>query len=309
MLVYERDIKEWVRDATWVERVRTTPPRVASEGGGYVMRTDNGTKMVMLRGLTRLMADHLLAEPLGPRVPQDPAVRHAQELARAEKRRRQAPATMQAKLYGFMKGSRIHRQVEDYTLLDEGSFRRKYPDGMHPDAMALLRGIIGQGWRPMCAEYVCYHAKARMATRLDLICVDRAGRLVFLEVKTGYGFGAFDNDTAKTWVVGCPLGAVPATPRNQALVQLALGVAMCADNLSLPAEAYCAYVAHIDQAQLRFIQLAPAFLTTYASRLIAFVWRARLKASKEKADARSTEHAARTASAAARAVDHPLSDV
>jgi hypothetical protein len=66
---------------------------------------------------------------------------------------------------------------------------------------------------------------------------------------------------------------------------------MCADNLSLPLDAYRAYVAHVDDHDLRFIQLAPSFLVRYASPLIAFVWRAHLKAVKEKARNRSTRHA------------------
>jgi hypothetical protein len=128
MLQYERDILGWVRDATWVERVRGIPPRVINEGRTYVMRADNGTKMIVLRGVTRMMEDYLMGASLGPREARDPVQRHAEQLARAEKQRRRAPATLQSKLWGFAKGARIHRQIEDYTLLDEGSFLRKYPD-------------------------------------------------------------------------------------------------------------------------------------------------------------------------------------
>jgi RecB family endonuclease NucS len=62
---------------------------------------------------------------------------------------------------------------------------------MHPAAVALLRGVLAQGWKPLVSEYVCYHAKARIATRVDLICVDREGHLIFIETKsTSLGFTA-----------------------------------------------------------------------------------------------------------------------
>jgi hypothetical protein len=55
---------------------------------------------------------------------------------------------------------------------------------MHPAAVALLRGVLAQGWKPLASEYVCYHSKARIATRIDLICVDREGHLIFIETKS-----------------------------------------------------------------------------------------------------------------------------
>lgn len=132
----------------------------------------------------------------------------------------------------------------------------------HPFSKTLAKNILNNGWHPIAAEYIVFDLAMRCATCVDMICTDDAGRLIFLELKTGYGGGVFNHEAQFQWARGLPLPCQGrATPRELALVQIAFGLGMARRMLRIPSTVCLAYVLQIDEAKLRFVELETAFLT------------------------------------------------
>src|SRR6185295_4276490 len=130
-----------------------------------------------LTGITTLIHDLLITDspkrrrgdpkPRKPRV-ENPRKR-AERVARdAYKRSIPFPRRemLQEQLTGFMRGSRIHRQIEDAVLLDVENFRRKHPEGMHYWAHQILQAILSHGWCPVVSEFVVFDLQLKAATRI-----------------------------------------------------------------------------------------------------------------------------------------------
>jgi|SRR5277367_6199946 len=133
----------------------------------------------------------------------------------------------------------------------------------------------------------------RTAYSVDIIAVDEEGRLIFIEVKTGHKGGLFVSDASSQWLPGSPFAGRnwPCTPRNRAIVQSTAGTLMAVNNLSLPAEAYLVYVAHVDNLRVRFTHVAHEFLCAEGPGLFIYLRQVREQDRREKRDERAAARA------------------
>ena len=275
MISYERDIRPWVTHRRWLRRVRNYKSPVACEGRSYELYVEGDPKAKRLKGVTSLLRDYLVSPEL--RKPSK-IQKHVASLARqAAQVHMPTRRTKQDRLSGYARGSRIHRQLQDYVMLDEAHFRRVHPEGMHPMATALLQAFLGIDWRPFAAEFLVHDARLRAGTCIDELLVAKDGTIIFTEVKSGYD-GIFETDETQFWRPGSPFAGRrwPCTPKNRAIVQLMLGVVWAAQNLALPQDAYRAVVVHVDGVRgVRFYEVEKAFILAEAPRLLAFLRTAR----------------------------------
>lgn len=297
-LSFERDILGWVRNRAPVDALMGTALRVINTGGLYTyVPPTPGERTFSLKGLTRLMADILYTRDAdgdtndnasGWTRRADAGGRKKKVRARADgdpeavKRRRHIRALTQPELdpgpargiarrhtmdglRGAVRGSYIHQQIEAAVMLDRAAFQRKYREGMNPWAHNLMGDILKRGMRPFRAEFVVYDLTIGCATQIDLVAVDPAGTLVFIENKTGYGGGAWtraEPDVYWTTPALARLPNFPCTPRNKAIVQITLGAIMAAKMLSLPMNAYRLAVMRIDEHVIEYTPVNADFLLT-----------------------------------------------
>lgn len=250
-----RDISPFVETTQWVDALQQHVSPVIQEAGVYHYYAPGSPKSRTLSGVTTLMRKYLVGK----------RKRGAPKFRAAKRRVKRNGQGLQGRLGGFMRGSLVHRQVEDAVLLDAENFLRRHPDGMHPWARALFDAISAMRLRPLVAEYVVYDLALGAAFRIDFIAVDRKGRLHVFETKTGYVGGAFANDHhAGRWLPGF-LDAraesdLPCSPQNQAVIQATLGALMLARTLRLPTRAYKVCVVHLEQNKVRIVQVPRRFL-------------------------------------------------
>lgn len=292
-ITYE-DILAWVRDPQWVQALVAHDSPVINTGGLYTYVSPpppRGTgRTRTLRGLTRVMAEDLLT-PVdtgergsgrgrgrgrgrgkgrggargsdGLRVQRLRAATAPDLSARPTAGIARRSSTMDG-LRGAVRGSYIHAQIEAVVMLDATSFARKYRHGMNAWARHLMQDLLRRELHPFKAEFVVYDLLLRCATQIDLVAVDAAGVLVFIENKTGYANGKWTEASDALWRT--PVLAnrrdFPPTPRNRAVVQITLGALMAARMLRLPAAAWRAAVMRIDESVIEYLPVPAAFITT-----------------------------------------------
>lgn len=254
----ERDIIAWCSNPSVVKAIHAFSPPVVHEAGVYHYHV-HGQKRVLLRGLTRTMREALVEREPGSRstgrkdpgngeeeIPEDPA------------------AFAEASLTGVMRGSRVHREVEDAILMSPKVFLRKYPRGMRSDTRRLLGALDERGWRPFKAEFIVYDLDLGIATRIDLLAVNREGRVLFVENKTGYGNGTFIDGPPGDWKVDLPF---ECTQKALALVQATMGLLMAVRLLRLDERAVEACVVQVDETALRWCPVPTEFIQENGANL------------------------------------------
>ena len=258
----------------WVAQLLTHVSPVVCEGSLYELHRPGVKKPEKLMGITSAMKQFLYDGDRAGWPQRTSMQRHIATLNKQARTRTKVPSLLGASdLRGFMRGSRVHRQIDDFTLLDVASFNRKYPGGLEPLAKALLLAIHENKWWLVKTEVCCYNERGRLATRIDIVCVDEMGILVFLELKTGYADGAFFQPESRiSWRSRSPLAGrnLPITPFMLAQVQHAVGVGMLVDNTSLPSRAYRSYIAHVDEVGVVFHELSKQFLYDYVPSLLHY---------------------------------------
>jgi hypothetical protein len=129
--------------------------------------------------------------------------------------RKRTPAGVKA--YGRRSASAVDRAIsravatETYDTLTRG------------EAKAFFDALREWKLRPLSAQVAVCDPRARVATALDLLAVDRLGRCVVLEVKCGYA-GTFD--AGGPLLSRGPLRGMRSTPFLFACVQAAVGAHM-----------------------------------------------------------------------------------
>lgn len=153
------------------------------------------------------------------------------------------------------------------------------------NAFNMLASLPHRGLRPVVAEFVDYYESVRMASAIDLLCVDRRGRLVLIEMKNGGDNTFFDsNDTLKA----------PHQLRHrgnsqfvQACLQLALYRQMIVDHYPHVPLGKC-YVVQVRHTDTLYHVLPSEFVDAGAALRDALLARraAKLKPKRKKAQAR-----------------------
>ena len=276
----ERDLVPHMRRRDWFDRLARHVSRCVSEGSQYL---DMGPPRRFMRGVTSVMRQELWTA-CRPRRLVPAAAAHttkAKTRTKATTKKKNAHTSTGAAVEkrarlavgGAMRGTLIHRQLHDAIALDEANFMRLHPDGSHPWLRPLVQALVQRRWQPARSEFVTRARALRMATRIDLICVDEEGRLVFIELKTGYDPITFHETADGRWLKGSPphRHRWPCTPFRRAVVQCMLGALMLAAELDLPDAAYRTAVVRVDDAAVELIEIEHHVLSTVGAATYAAI--------------------------------------
>lgn len=259
-----QDVVRWIKkrhgDPQWARKIQRSVSShvVATHGHGYMYVDAQTKKRRTLRGLTTWMdtlsrASNLPVERFSP----------------SSAPRMHGPL---GGLTGTARGSLVHRQVEDLVNLDLGSFRHVHRQGEHPWAHDALEAMVtGYHWRPVRAEFVVHSLKHNIASSIDLIMCDRRGRLIVVELKTGYTDGAFDrNMSRRVWNPSWLRDAgVPKTPFGDAMVQVMVGAELLRRRWRVPYTMLRLYVVRVDQAGVEFNRVPTSLFRSLAPQFMA----------------------------------------
>lgn len=115
------------------------------------------------------------------------------------------------KKHGKKVGNRLDAQLE--TWANQGVT----PKNPTPRFQVIQRALTEKRWIPLRSQLAVGCRKARLATKIDLICLDEAGRVVLVELKCGF------DDYFDVQNQGCleqPFDSVPVSYKNNAMLQL-----------------------------------------------------------------------------------------
>lgn len=149
--------------------------------------------------------------------------------------------------YGSIRGTEVHRQLKDFIELDEKNFLKRNNGCIHEFTKRILLYIVGQAhWRPLCSEFDIFDAELGIGTSVDLVCVDKQGQLILLEIKTGYRdyFQQSDGHMRGS------LCALENTPQHWAYVQLMAAAMMIVRHHMIPLARMQLYVLRVDEENL-----------------------------------------------------------
>lgn len=123
---------------------------------------------------------------------------------------------------GMFRGHRVDQEITAWARSLATPTR---PRSLPPDAHDYTRLIVDElgrmGLTPVQPQFAVCSPNARVGTAVDLVATDARGGVVLLEIKTGM-VNYFDSAPASCPYLAAPLGHVPNTPRNHALLQLIL---------------------------------------------------------------------------------------
>jgi hypothetical protein len=126
-----------------------------------------------------------------------------------------------AKTGGAARGTQADREIAD--LVNHG----RIPESGHfsPYAVRILAFLRQHDLQPCASQFIVYDTDLRIATEIDLVCVDNGGRVVFVECKTGFdrNYEVSAGRLCSPFVENSALTAIEMTHRNahqlQALAQ------------------------------------------------------------------------------------------
>ncbi len=171
------------------------------------------------------------------------------------------------RFFGSVQGTQVQHELEDFILLDEENFNKKYNGAMHPWTKRILEYLLlERRWYPIQCEFKVGDTVKRLATAIDIICVDPAnGHLVFIELKTGHS-GYFEN--CDGYMAKC-LSFMRNSPLNWANVQLTASVQLLQrQNPSLRLSHTSSYVIRIDEENMWVYELDNGFIRMMTPRLL-----------------------------------------
>lgn len=141
---------------------------------------------------------------------------------------------------GLARGKDVHEEVANFVMWDFARFKACYGK-VDPMTKSVLTHLYKLSYTGVHAEYIVYDTFLRSGTAVDLICLDRTGRLVFVELKTGYQ-GVFSKHRSN---MKAPFGEIPDSPLNRARSQLLFAMTLYMSNhKSLPV----GRVVHVDSS-------------------------------------------------------------
>ena len=127
-----------------------------------------------------------------------------------------ARALIRSRWEGMQRGQLVHRQIEMYVNRGREQVEKRYGE-MHPFARTAVAAMREWKWTPVLAEMTVHDSETDVATKVDLICLDRNEDMVLVEWKCGMENYLFRG----TNVMRGPLkGVYSNCPLHQAFVQL-----------------------------------------------------------------------------------------
>lgn len=274
-LDFDYIINTWVKDKSGIQGLLDNPINrrlVKAGGAGYQILNESTGKNNAMRGV-----NPALMECFWPQMSKkSKAFKRPSKKTKKPKPFSLKTRTGQEAARGHVRGTIIHRQVEDLVTLNPASFQLRHPQvrfiasvlqqlispqGAHKWSTQLARAIVdNRKWRPIGSEVMVADEELGIATEIDMICVDREGVLHFIEMKTGYA-------TLEEWR-GCqgkmrePLHTMFADPKtptmgtnsaqNRAIVQIMFGAMLAFAGHKLQCRYQC-WVVHVNDNGTEFL--------------------------------------------------------
>ncbi len=167
------------------------------------------------------------------------------------------------RFYGIIKGSEVHTEIQDFIELDKNAFTKKHPV-IHEFTRRILLFINKRGWIPFISEFKTFDEDLRIATSIDLVCLDIVtGKLIFLEFKTGYE-GYFDRYTG---YMRNSLNKLTNSPSNQAHIQLITSVLITMKSHRISVDEFEMYVIRVDNTCLSPHKVSNDYLSSKAKKI------------------------------------------
>ena len=84
----------------------------------------------------------------------------------------------------LQRGTDVHQQIEYYVNHGIGEFFRTYPRP-HPMVNQIIKQLWMYSLTPLMCEFPVYHERLFIGTKIDMVCRNKRGNLVLVELKTG----------------------------------------------------------------------------------------------------------------------------
>lgn len=268
------DVETWVTNKEMLTKLREDEKsgsnRLIFEGGQFhfIPPPVSGMpppKAKLLSGLTTTLARHMW--PLDTKGGLIRAKGPKRKSANRPPRRRGAVAS--DFLTGFARGSFIHRQIEQLFTLDQTTFRQFNRDGADPLTKALAEFILSHGWIPVKCEFGVYEVKLKLATKIDMVCVTKEGKLIFLEIKTGYSGGTYTQ--CEGYFRGPLRNVMPSSAKTKAIVQIVCGAMMAIRRHRLPLEKTECWVIRVDDNVLDADKVSNEFIKKHGPSILGYL--------------------------------------
>lgn len=292
----DKHILPWVENPIPVLALQAHPRNVRITGGdndsGFDVLADDRTGLNHYNGLLTPLAECFWPNELTP----EGQKRNRKAASAAsktgpmragggvsKKQRRRQYKTAQEAVKGRSRGSLVHRHIHELILLGEKGFLKKNPEGAHPWAKMVHKLLLRRGWRPVCAEKRVFNERLRIATAVDLVCVDVSGRLHFIEVKTGFG-------TTEEWC-GVHNGPMRAPLHNiftncalnRAKIQCMMGAFMAIQGHGIEGDdAFMCHVVHVCDRGIECIGIDPDVVKNFGPMIQAALVQHRRRTNKIK---------------------------
>ena len=285
---FDRDFVRWVDDPEMLNRLYAYRSPVMREGRAYVIPSATHPGQTEKKtGITTVMKLHIykagahsrdrMRQRTGrgqQRGNTRPAVVHRWLAFNAPLRAGQRPAILLLK--GAERGTMVHRQIMEIVFGASMEAVLRLPGnrlGIHPYARMVLTHLINEmGLRPFLSEFRIHDAVIDCATQIDLVAIDKTGRIVFIELKTGYSEGRFLRDCGDSWRIRALAdvsATFPCNERNKAVVQIVGGAVMAARKLRIPGTAFSTCVLRVDDYGVYAEIVEPRFMNWLADVLYA----------------------------------------
>jgi len=171
-------------------------------------------------------------------------------------RAKQAKHASKGRFAGVIRGSQIHKELRDFVVLDGKNFKKNHKR-LHPFSSRILRVIVEtMKWMPFLPEHDIYDEDWGVGTSIDMICLDKDGRLILLEFKTGYK-DYFENPDG---YMQHTLARMSNTIQNQATMQLTSAALILEKKYHVPVEQMRLYVIRIDDETLDIVPVDRSFV-------------------------------------------------
>ena len=177
--------------------------------------------------------------------------------------------------HGIELGSVVHKQLEDFANMNEIEFANKYQE-INAYTAKVIEALRQWRLRPVLggAELQIYDENLRIATAIDMVCVDVTnGMPVLVEIKTG-SEGHFNLPT--NIMMSCPLDNFDSMPVNQARLQVLLARIIIRKRYRLGG--IKAYVIHVCREGIRKFDIPTPWLR-YENYIYEALFRTRYRKS------------------------------
>lgn len=174
------------------------------------------------------------------------------------------------RFFGSIRGSQVHQELEDFILLNETFFLKKHQT-LHPWTKRILTHIVTrERWQPLISEFAVHDSVLGVGTAIDMVCVDREGKLIFLEFKTGYRDYFRNHDG----FLSHSLCFMRNSPMHWATIQLVFSVLMVLKHFGpLRLEDTASYVIRVDEDDLECYPIKNDFIRLKGADILADVER------------------------------------